>query len=198
MRRARSGTGPLLAAGTRHQNRQQAGQPPASGLARDAAPDRARRAEECLTENASTNAAISLLDLRQIARPQLRHNLLRRLPRLLELSRRKRNRADASVSASAVALANLGQVHRRLDRGPRIRSHRHFRPEAALAQSHAVNAARIQVVRDKLVVALKFVIGDVEEDRAVLALGALAQDLDRLAMPLHQRRNSLCNLRRSR
>ena len=43
----------------------------------------------------------------QIARPQFGHDFRRCLPRLLDLSRRKRDRAHARMPASSIALADL-------------------------------------------------------------------------------------------
>jgi hypothetical protein len=49
----------------------------------------------------------------------------------------------------------------------------------------------MEVVRDEFVVSLELVVGDVEEKRALGAVGALANDLDGSLMSFEQRRNAL-------
>src|SRR5450759_3401181 len=108
-----------------------------------------------------------------IAGAQLLHNLAGGLARNIELVRFERNRAHARVSAAAVTLADLGQVHHGIGARPGIGADRDLGAEAALAQTHAVGAGGMQVIGDELVVALQVLVGDVEEERAFLALGAL-------------------------
>src|SRR5213592_2463938 len=99
---------------------------------------------------------------------EFRDNLLRGFDRGGVLVDIERDGADARVTSAAVALANAGKVYIRLLRSPGVRSHGNFDAEAALAQTHAVNGLGMEIVGDKFVVALEIVVGDVEEDGAVL------------------------------
>src|SRR6202521_4461513 len=91
----------------------------------------------------------------------------------------KGNCSHASVPTTAVALTNLGQIHHRLLGRPGIGSHRDFHAKATLAEAHAVNGFGMKIIRNELVVALEIVVGDVEENGSILALGALLQNVDR-------------------
>src|SRR5581483_11879606 len=104
----------------------------------------------------------------------------------LELIGLKRNCSYARVAAAAVALADFGQVHHVLRMGPGIGAHGNLGAEAALAETDAVDALGMQIVRDELVIAFQIVIGEIEEDGAVFALGALAENLDGFLMAFHQ------------
>src|SRR5260370_29302665 len=110
--------------------------------------------------------------------PQLRNNFLRRSDGCGRLAHIKGNRSHASVPTTAVALTNLGQVHHWLLRRPGIGSHRDFHTKAALADTHAVNGFGMKIVSNELVVALEIVVGDVEENSSIRALGALLQNVD--------------------
>ena len=127
---------------------------------------------------------------------QLGDNFLGSLAGPLKLSRRKADGADARMSAAAVALADLCQVDHVLGPGPWVRTHGNLHPEAALAQSHAVHAFRMQVVGNELVVALQVISGHVEEDGPLDALAVFADDFDRTPVPLQQRRNLVGDKRR--
>ena len=83
------------------------------------------------------------------------------------------------MPTSAVALTNLGQIHHWLLGRPGIGSHRDFHAKATLAEAHAVNGLGMKIIRNELVVALEIVVGDVEENSPILALGALLQNVDR-------------------
>src|SRR5579864_235431 len=109
---------------------------------------------------------------------QLSHDFLRRLDRGGVLVHVERDRSHAGMAAATVALANASQVHFRFLRSPGIRSHRNLHAEAALAEPHAVDRLRMQVVGNEFVVALEIVIGDVEENRAVLALSSFLENPD--------------------
>src|SRR5579863_2586816 len=91
----------------------------------------------------------------------------------------ERDGANPSMPPSSVALADLGQVDDRLGRRPGIRSHGNFHPKTALAQSHAVDRFRVQIVWNEFVVTLEFVIGDIEEQRAIFRLDAVAKNSHR-------------------
>src|SRR5436305_9403668 len=93
------------------------------------------------------------------------------------------------MSTASVTLTDFGEVHHVLLFGPGIRSHGYFDPEAAAAQTYAVDRITMQVIRDELVVSLKVVVSDIEVDGLVLALRSPAQDVDGFPMPLHQRWN---------
>src|SRR6202041_3687969 len=86
--------------------------------------------------------------------------------------------APAGLSSPAIAFTNLRQINLRLLRSPRIRPHRYLHAKAALAEPHAVNGLRMQIVRNEFVVALEFLVRDVEKNRAIGTFGALSQDLD--------------------
>src|ERR1041385_128108 len=93
---------------------------------------------------------------------EFRDNLGSRLASAVDLVAIERDGADPGVSATAIALTNLGKVGKLVGLCPRIRAHRHFGAEAAAAQAHAVGALRMEVIRDELVISLEFVVGDVE------------------------------------
>src|SRR5271165_4029939 len=112
-----------------------------------------------------------LLLVRPITATQFGHDFIGRLAGLVPFIRRKGNSADARVSAAAIALANFGQIFKVADLCPGIRTDRNFGAEAALAESDRVDAVGMQIVRNEFVVALEFVVGHIEEDGAVLALG---------------------------
>src|ERR1035437_2969498 len=131
-----------------------------------------------------------MLCMPPVAGPQFRNDLIRRPARLFQLPRWKRDRPYACVSAPAVALANLCQVLHRLDHRPRIGTDCHLGAEAALAESHAVNAIGVKVIGHEFVVVLEFMIGYVEEDGTVFALGTLAQNVDGAEGPLGQHRDA--------
>ena len=115
-------------------------------------------------ENSSSDSTLRL------SRPQLRHNLPRRLPRLVLPVRRKTDRAHASMATAAISLADRRQIHQllRRQRRPRIRPHRHLRPEARLAQPHVVRPLGMQIVGDELVVSLRRLVRDVERNHALV------------------------------
>ena len=94
------------------------------------------------------------------------------------------------MSAAAVALADLRQVGhlRRVGLGPGIRADRDLGAEAGTGEPDGVRRLGVQKVGDELVVALLRLVGDVEEDRPVALLGALANQLDGLLVALQQRR----------
>src|SRR2546425_2630841 len=113
-------------------------------------------------------------------------SLVRRCVRLpAELPRKKSRRRG--VPAAAVAFTDSCQVDRRLRRRPGIGSHRNLHTETAFAQSNAVGALGMQVVRDELVVAFEVLIGDVEEDSAIFRFGPLLEDGNRALVTLEQR-----------
>ena len=91
------------------------------------------------------------------------------------------------MAAAAIALADLGQIHQVRGVGPGIGAHRHLAAEAALAQAHAVDALRVQIVRDELVVAFELLIGEVVEHGALAGIGALAHNLNRALVAGEQR-----------
>ena len=82
------------------------------------------------------------------------------------------------MSAASVAFTNLGQIDDGLFGSPGVRADRDLHAETALAESNAIDRFRMEVVGNELVVALEIVIGDVEENGPVDALGALLQDFD--------------------
>src|SRR5579859_4711477 len=82
-------------------------------------------------------------------------DLLRGLACMLPLPGLERDGADAGVPAAAIAFADLRQVDHVLRLRPRIRADGDFHAERALAQTDAVDAVRMQVVRHELVVALE-------------------------------------------
>src|SRR5512141_2734867 len=100
----------------------------------------------------------------------------------------ERDGADARVPASAVALADAGEVDLWVLRSPGIRSDGNFHAETAFAETDAVDRLRMQVIGNELVVALEIVVGDVEEDRRVLALRALLEDSNRKLVALEKLR----------
>src|SRR5262249_29856859 len=108
---------------------------------------------------------------------------------------RKRDCANSSMSATAVAFTDLGEVDHIALYCPRIGAHSHFDSKAATAQSNAVHRVRMQIIWNELVISLKIVIGDIEIDGSVLAFGALFQDFHRLLVPFHQGRNERGNKR---
>src|SRR5271165_4548894 len=87
--------------------------------------------------------------VRLIAGTQLGDDLIGSLARLVSPLRRKGNSADAGVSATAIALADLGQVLKVADLPPGIGADGDLVAEAAFAKSDRVNAVRMQIVRDK-------------------------------------------------
>ena len=109
---------------------------------------------------------------------ELIHDFTGGLNRRRVLIHIERDGPHARMTASAVALTNLRQIDRGLQGSPGIRSHRNLHAEAALAQPHAVDRFRMQVVGNELVVAFEILIRDVEKNRTVFALGPLPQDLD--------------------
>ena len=96
---------------------------------------------------------------------------------------READGAYASVAASAVALADLGQVHhlRRVGRGPRVGADGYLGAETGFRQADGVDRVRIEVIRDELVEALERMIGDVEEDGAIALFGAAADEFERFS-----------------
>src|SRR5258708_582381 len=98
-----------------------------------------------------------LNSLRRIAHAgaELLHYFLRRASRLFALAYIERDRTHPRMTTAAVALANLRQIYHWRRRGPGVRSHRNLHPEAALAQPHAIDGFRMQIVRDKFVVAFE-------------------------------------------
>src|SRR5258708_4678467 len=94
------------------------------------------------------------------------------------------------MATTTVAFTNHGEVHHVFERSlrPRIGSDRNLGSEAALAEPNAVRALRMQVIGDELVVAFQVVSGHVKIYRPVDTLRLPADDVDRLLMPLHQRR----------
>src|ERR1700728_4706544 len=118
----------------------------------------------------------ALSELASHRSPQLFHNLSRRFARRLLLGHIERNGPHTRMATSSVAFTDLREIHHRLRRRPRIRSHGNLHPETTLAQAHAVNRFRMQIIRNELVVALKFVVSDIEENRAIFRFNALAQN----------------------
>src|SRR5208282_4483694 len=100
----------------------------------------------------------------------------------------ERDRADAGVTASTIALAEPGEIDGRLAFRPRVRSDRNLYPERTLAQADAVDRVGMQVVRNELVVAFEVEVGDIEENRAVFFYRALPQNLDGTPVAFEQRR----------
>ena len=100
----------------------------------------------------------------------------------------KRDCAHAGVASPTVALADFSEVHHAVGIGPGIRADGHLHAKSAFAESDAVHALRMQIVGDKFVVALEWVVRDVEEDSSLLAFRALFQDSDRAVMPFQKRR----------
>src|SRR6185369_10797554 len=92
------------------------------------------------------------------------------------------------MTAAAVALTDFGQVDRRLGWSPRIRTYGNFYPKAALAQAHAVNRFRMQIVRHELVVALEVVVRDIKKQSLIDRLDALFQHRDGARMAFQQGR----------
>src|SRR4051812_45248126 len=88
------------------------------------------------------------------AGPEFFHDFRGRLPRRLLLVNIEGNCTDPGVTSATIALTHLGQVYQRRRRRPGIRADRNFNPEAALAQAHAINGFRVQIVRDEFVVTL--------------------------------------------
>src|SRR5271170_7102758 len=106
----------------------------------------------------------------------------------LVLGNIERDGAYSGVPAAAVALANLRQVDDRFRRRPGIRSDRNFHPETALAQAHAVDGFRLEVVGDKFVVSLEVQIRDIEKECPIFQLHALTKNLDGTLMSFEKRR----------
>src|ERR1700730_4876965 len=82
--------------------------------------------------------------------------------------------ADPSMTAAPVALAHLGQIYRRLGRGPGIRSYRNLYPKAALAEAHAVDRLGMEIVGDELVVAFEILVTDIKVQGAISGFGAFS------------------------
>src|SRR5689334_4592410 len=92
---------------------------------------------------------------------ELRDNFGGRLAGAVDLVAIERDGADAGVSSTSVTLADLGEVGELLGLRPRIRANRHLGAKAAAAQSHAIGALGMEVIRDELVVSLELVVGDI-------------------------------------
>ena len=82
----------------------------------------------------------------------------------------ERDGAYPRVAASAVALANFGQIHGGLGGRPGIRAHRNLHPETALAEAYAVDRLGMQIVGNKFVVAFQIVVGNIEKEGADLSI----------------------------
>src|SRR5215472_18263969 len=100
----------------------------------------------------------------------------------------KRNGPDARVTAASITFADASQIHFRFGWGPWIRSYRDFHAKTTLAKAHAVHRFRMQIVRNELVVAFQILVGDIEEDGAVLALGTFLENSHGEFVTLEKRR----------
>src|ERR1051326_761347 len=72
---------------------------------------------------------------------------------------------------------------------PWVRANRNLHAKAAAAQPNTVDRFRIEVIRNEFVVSLKIVVADIEVDGSLAAFRALAQDFNRLVVPLEEWRN---------
>ena len=104
--------------------------------------------------------------------------------------RGKRDGADAGVASAAVALADGGEVEHLVRRSfsPGIGADRNFGAEAGPGEADRISGLGVEIVRDELVVALKGVVGDVEVDGALFALGADADEVDGALVAIEKRR----------
>ena len=80
------------------------------------------------------------------------------------------------MAAAAIAFAELSQIDQAIGFGPGIRADRDLDSEAALAQAHTVDALWVQIVGDKLVVALQVLIGHVEKNRPIPGFAPLLKN----------------------
>jgi hypothetical protein len=82
------------------------------------------------------------------------------------------------VASSAIAFANLGEIHDWRARRPGIRPHGNLNAKAALTQANTVDRLRMQVIRYEFVITLEIVICDVKEERVIARLNPFPQDVD--------------------
>src|SRR5450631_1322485 len=113
-------------------------------------------------------------------------NFARRLSSFFFFCDTERDRSNARMTAAAVAFANLSQIDGGLGRRPRIRAYRNFHAETALAEAHAVNRFRMQIVRHELVVALEVMVGDIKKEGLIFGLDTLFQHRDGALVTLKQ------------
>src|SRR5579859_532230 len=106
------------------------------------------------------------------------------------------DRSYAGVPPAAIAFANASQIHFRLLRRPGIGPDRNLHAKAALTQADAVDRLRMQIIRDKFVVALEIVIGNIEKNRSILALSAFFENSDGKLMTPEERRKQRRDERR--
>src|SRR5215813_5273480 len=125
--------------------------------------------------------------------PQLTHDIRCGLAGFVAATRWKGDGAYPRVPASAIALADLGQVDHILFVGPGVGTDRHFYTKAAAAQPHTVDCVRIQIVRNELVVAFEVMIGDIKIDRALFVVRSLAENINRAAVALQKRAQQGCD-----
>jgi hypothetical protein len=95
---------------------------------------------------------------RSFRSPQFLNDLRGGFAGIITAIRGKRNGANTGVAATTVSLTDFRQVQHILLIGPGIGANGHFHAKAAAAQANAVHGIRVQVVRNKLVVALKVMI----------------------------------------
>src|ERR1700722_5852215 len=109
------------------------------------------------------------------------------------LIRREGDGPNTSMTSATVTLTNLRQVDHllRTRLGPGIGTNRNLRTKTRLAQAHTIRRVRMQKIRNKLVITLKRLIGNVKVQRAILRLSALRDQSQRLVMTLQQRRKKL-------
>src|SRR5580704_13309740 len=110
---------------------------------------------------------------------QLTKNFRSRSPGSIALIWRKRNSAYTSMTSTAVAFANLCQVHHLLwpRLGPWVRANGNLGTETGFTQSYAIRRLRMQEVRNKLVVSLNRLVGNVKVERAIGQLSALTDQI---------------------
>src|ERR1700722_9730890 len=121
----------------------------------------------------SYNSSISAF-ARAHGRTQLVYNFARGFDCRRVLVHVEGDGAHTRVSSPTIAFTDLRQINHRLLRSPRIRPHRYLHAKAALAEPYAINGLRMQIVRNEFVVALEFLVRDVEKNRAIGAFGALS------------------------
>ena len=146
-----------------------------------------------LVRSRTTEATLaSLCSFRQshnLVRAQLRHYFHRSLARLIGAVGREGDRTDTRMAPTTIAFADGRKIHHVFAAHfrPRVRSDGNLGAEAGFAETDGIDRFGVQIIGNKLVVALKLLVRDIEINGAVDAFAPLANQLNGLLVFLKQR-----------